>query len=237
MYDRVETPNLPSYAGFWVRVWAACLDAFLYLLVSILGWLVSGWLLGTPGGIWWNIIVGWLAPPLVTIACWYWFGGTPGKLVNSLRIVNAHDQSRPRLVRLILRYLGYFVSGLPFGLGFIWVSVDDQKQGFHDKLSGTIVVREGPSFIGVRRAFAIAVVAVLSLAAWNKFSGRPVDAVGTIRTVARDLSGQATYCLREAARTINRGAVNLWGRSRLVDDMRCFHMKPSHTVPHLHQCL
>jgi len=42
---------------------------------------------------------------------------------------------------LFVRYIGYFVSVIPFGLGFIWIAFDSKKQGFHDKLAGTVVVR------------------------------------------------------------------------------------------------
>jgi uncharacterized RDD family membrane protein YckC len=39
------------------------------------------------------------------------------------------------------RYFGYFVSAIPFGLGLIWVAFDSKKQGWHDKMAGTVVVR------------------------------------------------------------------------------------------------
>ena len=39
------------------------------------------------------------------------------------------------------RYLAYFLSTLPFGLGLLWVAWDPKKQGWHDKLAGTVVVR------------------------------------------------------------------------------------------------
>lgn len=49
--------------------------------------------------------------------------------------------NRPVPVNLIGRYLGYFVSMLFLGLGCIWVAFDSRKQGWHDKLAGTVVVR------------------------------------------------------------------------------------------------
>ena len=36
--------------------------------------------------------------------------------------------------------VGYFVSGMLFGLGFLWILRDPQKQGWHDHVSGTVVV-------------------------------------------------------------------------------------------------
>jgi uncharacterized RDD family membrane protein YckC len=44
-----------------------------------------------------------------------------------------------------VRYLGYFVSALPLGLGFFWVAWDKRKQGFHDKLAKTVVIHEDES--------------------------------------------------------------------------------------------
>ena len=39
------------------------------------------------------------------------------------------------------RYLGYYVSIIPFCMGLIWVAFDRRKQGWHDKLAGTVVIR------------------------------------------------------------------------------------------------
>ena len=39
-----------------------------------------------------------------------------------------------------LRAVGYLVSGALFNLGFIWVAFDKRKQGWHDKIAGTVVI-------------------------------------------------------------------------------------------------
>ncbi len=39
------------------------------------------------------------------------------------------------------RYLGYFASTIPLCLGFLWIAFDKRKQGWHDKLAGTVVIR------------------------------------------------------------------------------------------------
>ena len=44
--------------------------------------------------------------------------------------------------RLVLRYIGYFVCVLTLFIGFIWVGIDKRKQGWHDKLAGTVVILE-----------------------------------------------------------------------------------------------
>ncbi|PIP08224.1 MAG: hypothetical protein COX51_04865, partial [Syntrophobacteraceae bacterium CG23_combo_of_CG06-09_8_20_14_all_50_8] len=39
-----------------------------------------------------------------------------------------------------LRWIGYFISALPLYIGFLWVAFDGKKQGWHDKLAGTVVI-------------------------------------------------------------------------------------------------
>jgi uncharacterized RDD family membrane protein YckC len=69
-----------------------------------------------------------------------WNGQTPGKRVMGIRIVKA-DGSAFGLVPAILRYVGYFVSGIVLLLGYIWILFDKDKQGWHDKIAGTYVVK------------------------------------------------------------------------------------------------
>jgi uncharacterized RDD family membrane protein YckC len=57
------------------------------------------------------------------------------------RIVDAETGGKPSTRQLIVRYLGYYVSMLPLMAGIVWVALDPRKQGWHDKLAGTVVVR------------------------------------------------------------------------------------------------
>lgn len=41
-----------------------------------------------------------------------------------------------------LRWIGMIISGLVIGLGFLWILIDENKQGWHDKIAGTYVVLE-----------------------------------------------------------------------------------------------
>lgn len=66
---------------------------------------------------------------------------TPGKMVLGARIVDARSGGKPGLGQLIVRYLGYYLSMAVFFLGFVWIALDARKQGWHDKLAGTVVVR------------------------------------------------------------------------------------------------
>jgi uncharacterized RDD family membrane protein YckC len=69
-------------------------------------------------------------------------GATIGKKVFGLKVVKA-DGTPPGFGRALLRQtIGYFVSSF-FWLGFIWIAFDPQRQGWHDKIAGTYVVRAG----------------------------------------------------------------------------------------------
>jgi uncharacterized RDD family membrane protein YckC len=83
-----------------------------------------------------------LLPALITVALWALAGATPGKFLLECRVVDARTGRRPGWLRASVRYLGYFVSLLPLGLGFFWIAWDRRKQGWHDKLAGTLVVVE-----------------------------------------------------------------------------------------------
>jgi uncharacterized RDD family membrane protein YckC len=59
----------------------------------------------------------------------------------NMRIVMADDGSKPDWVRMLLRYVGLIISIVIFFLGVIWAGFDRRKQGWHDKMAGTVVVR------------------------------------------------------------------------------------------------
>jgi uncharacterized RDD family membrane protein YckC len=75
------------------------------------------------------------------VGFWAWRGATPGMMLLGLRIARDVDGTPPGLGRSILRYIGYFISALVLFIGFIWIAFDSKKQGWHDKLAGTVVVR------------------------------------------------------------------------------------------------
>ena len=75
---------------------------------------------------------------------WFLLSTTPGKLVINAYIVDAKTLGKPRPWQLVVRYLGYYLSILTLMLGFLWVAFDRRKQGLHDKLAGTVVIRGKP---------------------------------------------------------------------------------------------
>jgi uncharacterized RDD family membrane protein YckC len=67
-------------------------------------------------------------------------GQTFGKMIFGLRVVQSTGEKMTLGVGF-LRWVGYIVSGIVFYLGFIWIAFDGKKQGWHDKIAGTVVVR------------------------------------------------------------------------------------------------
>ncbi len=78
---------------------------------------------------------------VATILFWRFRGATPGKMLIRAKIVNAETSAPASTGRLIGRFLAYIVSCF-FMLGFIWIAFDKRKQGWHDKLAGTVVIHE-----------------------------------------------------------------------------------------------
>lgn len=135
-----------EYAGFWIRVAAALIDTVVFVVViSIPLTLIYGadyWTPQTGVKGFWDILIQYILPVVATIWFWTKYLGTPGKMALRLRVVDAHTGQAISTPKAIGRYLGYYVSAIPLLLGFIWVGIDKKKQGFHDKLAGTVVIRD-----------------------------------------------------------------------------------------------
>jgi uncharacterized RDD family membrane protein YckC len=71
---------------------------------------------------------------------WKLKGTTIGGIVCRLKVVRV-DGREIDWSTAIVRALGCFVSLFVVGLGFLWIAVDDQRQAWHDKIAGTLVVR------------------------------------------------------------------------------------------------
>ncbi len=60
-----------------------------------------------------------------------------------MRVVRADNGEKIDVVRALLRYVGLIISIVVVFLGLIWVAFDARKQGWHDKIASTVVVRPG----------------------------------------------------------------------------------------------
>ena len=141
-----EAPPDVRYAGFWIRVGAALIDTVLItalvlpLLIVVYGTEHLGSRQLVAGT--WDVLINWVLPAVVIIVFWIYRSATPGKMILKLKIIDAKTGGKISTGQCIGRYFAYYVSIIPFMLGIIWVGFDDRKQGWHDKLAGTLVVRE-----------------------------------------------------------------------------------------------
>ena len=125
-----SSSSSPDYAGFRARAAALAIDGLIVFVLA--GPVVA---LARPGQFVLPLLVG-----VAVVGFWRYCGATPGKLAFALKIVDAATGEPPKLNRLVIRFLAYFVSALPLYLGFAWAAIDRRKQGWHDKIAGTIVI-------------------------------------------------------------------------------------------------
>lgn len=71
---------------------------------------------------------------------WARGGATPGMKVAGIRVVNDRDGTRVGWSAALLRLVGWWVSGVVFYLGFVWILVDSRRRGWHDLIAGTCVI-------------------------------------------------------------------------------------------------
>ncbi|WP_375460469.1 RDD family protein [uncultured Enterovirga sp.] len=151
-YAPVPQPEALTFAGFWVRVGAYLIDAIILSVVNAVMFGAFASSLTGPGpssdpanvqfgSVVTVSVLSMLIPALYTIGFWLSSGATPGKMALGLRVVSSDAGAPISTGQAIGRFFGYFVSSLVFGLGFLWVAFDIRKQGWHDKLASTVVVR------------------------------------------------------------------------------------------------
>lgn len=140
----MEESNL-EYVGFWARVGASLIDGVIVCAITFPA------LHAMYGAAYWgdrslvqgpaDLLISWVLPAVAVIIFWHRWQATPGKMAVSARVVDARTGGRPTSGQLIGRYFAYFVSMIPLCMGLLWVAWDPKKQGWHDKLAGTVVVR------------------------------------------------------------------------------------------------
>lgn len=149
---RVKKGGYPmQYAGFWIRFAAYLIDLLPLIAIGIVlspmfaDPLIDGDL--NPG-----IGASNLVGLLVAIAYFVGFESsswqaTPGKRALGLIVTDTQGR-RIAPARALGRYFGKVLSGLILLIGFIMIAFTDRKQGLHDFLAGTLVVKGKPGEVG-----------------------------------------------------------------------------------------
>ena len=88
-----------------------------------------------------DILIDYIFPMIITVILWIKFSSDFGKMLYGAKIVDASTYQKPTVKQFIIRYLGYYLSLLPLGIGYLWVIWDSKKQAWHDKLAHTIVIK------------------------------------------------------------------------------------------------
>lgn len=142
-YELLPDNQEYEYAGFWIRVGATLLDMIFMMIVffpivfmlaylgivteynaSMVEWIIQG------------------ISFVIYVSLWVKYAGTPGKRLLKLKVLDAKTGNHLTPMQAILRYLGYIPASIVLLIGLIWVAFDKQKQGWHDKIAKTVVVRE-----------------------------------------------------------------------------------------------
>lgn len=121
-FSSAEYALMPR-AGFWVRFGAALLDFILLC-----------WLIPTTGPF---FIPAWIA---YHAAMWSWKGTTIGGIVCGLKLIRADGRAVDVSVAIV-RSLAAVFSLIALGLGFFWAGWTKERQSWHDKIAGTVIVR------------------------------------------------------------------------------------------------
>ncbi|KJY72267.1 hypothetical protein TW78_12845 [Vibrio coralliilyticus] len=135
-----------EYAGFWIRFAASLIDTVLLLLLitPLMHWVYGEVYWGSDdfllGG--WDLVLNWICPLIATVAFWVYRSATPGKMALKLEVLDADTGHRLTLSKSVIRYLAYYISAIPLCLGFIWIAFNGKKQGWHDLIANTVVVRK-----------------------------------------------------------------------------------------------
>jgi uncharacterized RDD family membrane protein YckC len=153
---RTQTPII-HYASFWSRALGFITDVFMIglpislIIIALFGYdqthtaggmdvlLQNKEALKHPPNPLVSITQG-LLFMLVTVVLWHKSGQTPGKKFARIRVVDAITLKRASYGKLIIRFIGYFLSLITLGGFFVGLMRKDNK-ALHDLISGTCVIR------------------------------------------------------------------------------------------------
>lgn len=132
-----------EYAGFWIRLGASIIDNIIIMVALVPIGMLMGWntmysseMTSTADWLWQILMAAFC------VFCWVKFAGTPGKRLLRLKVLDERTGENVTVGQGVIRYIGYFPAILVLFIGLIWVAFDPKKQGWHDKMAKTVVVRE-----------------------------------------------------------------------------------------------
>ena len=129
---RPSGPSGPR-AGFWWRFAAVLIDGILFTIITI------------PLRITLDDALYTATSTLLVVAYYVLLEGGPrgqtiGKMAVGIRVFDLARGGPIGYGRAFIRYLGRYLSFFVFLLGYLWMLWDKEKQTWHDKLAGSVVV-------------------------------------------------------------------------------------------------
>jgi|LauGreSBDMM110SN_4_FD.fasta_scaffold188913_2 uncharacterized RDD family membrane protein YckC len=128
-----------KYAGFWIRFVALVIDCIIIVPLNnyILSCIGDGSILRilVPNMIWWAYTAGLTSSNLQA---------TLGKKILGLKVVDLNG-NRISFGQATGRFFASILSGLILGIGYLMVAFNAKKQGLHDQIAGTFVIKNMPS--------------------------------------------------------------------------------------------
>ena len=151
------------YKGFGIRFIAFLIDTIIFYLI----YLATNFLmilspLSLFKGVLINIGINCLLFALYEIYLTHRFGGTVGKLLLDVKVINK-EGIHLSLIDSVLRYVSKWISYLTLGFGYLMILWDSDKQGLHDKIAGTYVIDKPKPRISknLKRVLIIATLLIL----------------------------------------------------------------------------
>ena len=139
--------NKDEYGGFWIRLIALILDyTLLFIIVLIINIIstkeVYNLLFDFNPSLLLKFIISMGTLPSLILILYFivmdaW-GGTLGKRICGLKVVTQEDKNIGP-IKSIIRRIIWYISLIVFAFGFIWIGLDEKKQGWHDKAVGSFV--------------------------------------------------------------------------------------------------
>lgn len=149
-----------AYAGFWIRVVAYIIDG---VILSVVGWIIA-LVLGVgamydAGGMTEEQAMQMMESAgrtilymeIISIVIFLAYfavlessskQATLGKMAVGIRVTDANGQ-RLTFARALGRTAAKIISSIILGIGFLMVAFTEKKQGLHDKMAGTLVMKKG----------------------------------------------------------------------------------------------
>jgi uncharacterized RDD family membrane protein YckC len=119
-------------AGFWQRFGAVLIDG---ILLAVIGFILGAALKGAGSAL----------ALLIGIAYFVYLEGGPtgqtlGKKALGIRVISFDTGGSIGYGRAFIRYIGRIVSAVVIYIGYLWMLWDKEKQCWHDKFAGDVVV-------------------------------------------------------------------------------------------------